>query len=82
MLKNKAAISGTTNFRISSDLTPMQREHLVNLRKQLQERIDGGDTDATIKYVKQIPTIVKRLVKNELLLFSSFLYCIQILTLL
>lgn len=55
LLKNKKRISG--NLRIRSDLTPMQQQHLRDLRTKLQDLNDGGG-NKTIKYIKGVPQIV------------------------
>lgn len=60
LLKNKARIAGRTTMKMVADLTPMQREHMTNLRKQLETRTLNGEKGITIKYVRGIPKIVER----------------------
>lgn len=58
-LKHKHKLGGT-GYRISADLTELQRSHMDGLRKQLKERVDHGETDLTIKYIEGLPKIVKK----------------------
>ncbi|KOB68204.1 Uncharacterized protein OBRU01_12046 [Operophtera brumata] len=56
ILKNKSrAMNGV---RIYDDKTPLQRQELGKLRETLRERVEKGEPDLTIKYVKGIPKIV------------------------
>ena len=43
-----------------NDSTPLERNFLRDLRISLQKRIDEGETDLTIKFVKGIPSICKQ----------------------
>jgi hypothetical protein len=61
VLKNKKKYKKPGNLQ--SDLTPKQREHLMNLREELKRRTELGETDITIKYYKGSPRITK-LLKN------------------
>lgn len=45
-------------IRLSSDRTMMQREHMSNLRKELQQRREKGENNIIIKYIKGIPKII------------------------
>lgn len=45
---------------ISPDLTIRQRNHYNELKNELNERRNSGENDIIIRYVKGIPTIVKR----------------------
>lgn len=38
----------------------MQRDHIRNLREQLQKRRDNGENDLIIKYNKGIPRIINK----------------------
>lgn len=49
-----------SNISIAADSTPLQREFLKNVREALAERQRSGETDLTIKYVRDIPTIIKK----------------------
>lgn len=50
---------------ISRDRTPKERKYLADLRVSLNERVENGETDLTIKYVNGIPKIVKKSPKND-----------------
>ncbi|KAG5885595.1 hypothetical protein JTB14_024776 [Gonioctena quinquepunctata] len=60
ILKNrdKIASSDYPRFKISSDLTSQQRQHLKLLREQLNTRISSGENNLTIKYISGVPQIV------------------------
>lgn len=67
LLRNKNLIKAHQNFRnvsLQSDLTPTQLGQLRQLRSELQSRTDSGEPDLTIKYVKGVPTIIKKFTKN------------------
>uniref|UniRef100_A0A8D8U590 Uncharacterized protein n=1 Tax=Cacopsylla melanoneura TaxID=428564 RepID=A0A8D8U590_9HEMI len=44
---------------IKNDLTPIQREKLKQLKEKLKTKLEGGETDWTIKYVRGIPQLWK-----------------------
>lgn len=46
------------NFKITNDLTILERKHLDNLRKELQSRVSKGEENITIKYVNGTPKII------------------------
>lgn len=48
------------NVSISRDRTLRERKYLNDVRKQLEERRGEGETDLTIKFINDIPTIVKQ----------------------
>lgn len=48
-----------------SDQTPSQRKLMLNLQKELAHRIQNGEPNLVIKYVKGIPKIMKDESKNE-----------------
>lgn len=50
--------------KLSDDKTPKQVEELKQLRAVLEERLKSGETDLTIKYIKNSPTIVSTAPKN------------------
>ncbi|KAL3287386.1 hypothetical protein HHI36_001859 [Cryptolaemus montrouzieri] len=66
VLKNKTAVSGATNEKISifEDRTVLQRTYLNNVRDQLQQRKEAGEHNIAIKYNNEIPTIFKTSQKN------------------
>ena len=45
-------------YIISDDKSPRQLTYLKSLRTTLQNRIDNGEANLTIKYVQGKPTIV------------------------
>lgn len=47
------------NLRFSSDRTKAQRDFMTNLRNELLQRRENGETDLIIKYVKGNPVIIK-----------------------
>lgn len=57
--KNKLTNSEFRRIKIFDDQTPAQRDYLGGLRNELKRRIDSGEKDITIKYVKGQPSIVK-----------------------
>lgn len=63
ILRNKTGIK-ENSFRIYSDQTPYQQNFMVNLKKELKERQERGETDLTIKYIKGIPKIITQPSKN------------------
>lgn len=67
LLRNKVKLS-VTHFKeitLSDDKTPQQLRQLAELRKELKQRQENGDSNCTIKYVKGIPLIVSsKLPKN------------------
>ncbi|CAK1603884.1 unnamed protein product [Parnassius mnemosyne] len=63
VLRHRNKLSEPSN--ITSDLTPLQREYLKYLREKLNKRINDGETDITIKYIRGHPTIVKTNAQNN-----------------
>lgn len=59
ILKNRNKTKNP-HIRIFSDQTKMQKNYFQQIRNQLQELIDSGDNSKTIKYIKNIPTIVNK----------------------
>lgn len=57
ILKNRNKISNK-NVKLHSDLTPMQIQHLKDLREELNHRNSNGE-NLTIKYINGVPKIVK-----------------------
>lgn len=56
--KNLKTNKDFSNIVIASDRTPRQQEHYRSVRMELQQRLNNGETNLTIKYVKGIPSIV------------------------
>lgn len=52
-------------LKIKSDETFAQREYLAHLKKELQRRVEDGETTLTIKYVKGVPKIINKSNENE-----------------
>ena len=50
-------------LKIKNDSTPREMEYLKQLRVKLQERIDNGEKNLTIKFVNGVPSIITK--KNE-----------------
>lgn len=60
VLKNKSLLKQNNNdIRIASDQTLLQRKYLDDLRKTLNERLQNGENNLTIKYINSIPKIVR-----------------------
>lgn len=57
ILRNRTKLGKPSS--ITADLTPMQREYMKYLREELNKRMNDGETDITIKYIRGYPTIVK-----------------------
>lgn len=57
VLRNKNKILNTV-YRISNDFTPMQRDHMKQLRLELSNRISKGEQNLTIKYFRGVPKII------------------------
>lgn len=45
--------------KMFSDQTPAQQNYMKNLREELKDRQERGETDLTIKYINGTPTIIK-----------------------
>lgn len=55
LLRNRVKFPET--IKIYSDQTPAQNQYLLSLKKELQNRLDNGETNLTIKYNKGVPQI-------------------------
>lgn len=68
LLRSKKRLANThfSKIPISADQSPVQRKFLKDLRVELQQRIDNGEEDITIKYIKSVPTIVNKNAKKSL----------------
>ena len=66
VLKNKTLLANSPyrNVRIFSDQTPNQADYLKELLSELNDRIEAGEEDLTIKYQRGIPTIIDKDSKN------------------
>lgn len=63
ILRNKKLLKLVDSFRaisLSDDLTPNQSNYLRELRDRLRHRLQQGETDLTIKFLKGVPTIVSQ----------------------
>lgn len=56
---NKLKLVGT-DIKVKRDLTAMQREHNKNVFKELNDRKEAGELDLSIKFVNNVPQIVKK----------------------
>lgn len=56
-LKNKRKLVNS-DVRITADQTPMQREHIKTLHKELSERSKNGESNLTIKYIHGVAQII------------------------
>lgn len=63
ILRHKSNIK-SENIKIYSDETPYQQNYRNNLRDELKRRLDGGETDIMMKYVKGTLRITKTQPKN------------------
>lgn len=63
ILKNKLNLKDN-KFKIYSDQTPIQYQTMLNLREELRNRTEKGESGLIIKYVKGNPKIVKEKPKN------------------
>lgn len=62
-IKNNKKIRTIEKFKdvyIKPDMTIMQREHLLRLRRELKERHDSGEQNLIIKYKNGFPFITKK----------------------
>lgn len=66
ILKNKSNYKGNSNIKIYSDQTPNQKQDMTNLREELRQRKEKGESDLIIKYIKGIPKIINQQTKNEI----------------
>lgn len=65
LLRNRTKLK-TKNVRIYSDQTLLQKQFLMDLRKELNSRTENGEPNLIIKYIKGIPKIIKGNPKNLL----------------
>jgi hypothetical protein len=45
---------------IREDRTPRQMQYLKSLREELNQRINSGETNLTIKYINRVPQIITK----------------------
>lgn len=64
ILKNKSDFQRNSHIKITSDNTPMQRDYFNKIKMELQNRQEKGENDIFIRYLKGVPTIIKRDPKN------------------
>lgn len=62
ILSNKGNLP--EGYKIYSDETPSQQKHLQSLKDELNRRLENGENNLTIKYVKGVPNIVECTSKN------------------
>jgi len=66
IMKNKTKLlSRYPTVSLSSDRTQYQRDHMKKLREELASRISNGDLDLTIKFIRGVPTIIKKSIINN-----------------
>lgn len=58
ILRNKSFVN-RNNIKIFSDQTPKQKQHIQNLKEELEKRSANGERNLIIKYMKGIPKIIK-----------------------
>lgn len=58
VIKQKSKLAG--DIYIKTDMTKLQRDYLLKVTTQLKERQSAGEADIIIKYVRGVPTIVKK----------------------
>lgn len=59
--KKKILVSNLpSTISISTDRTPYQRESMKKLREELAARQASGEQNLTIKFIKGLPTIIRR----------------------
>ncbi|KAL0841572.1 hypothetical protein ABMA28_015231 [Loxostege sticticalis] len=63
LLRNKQKLQA--GRRVYADQTPSQNKHLQNLKAELTQREQSGESNLTIKYIKGVPRIVKTQPKNQ-----------------
>lgn len=62
ILQNRNVVSN--EVKIKCDQTLLQRKQLSDLRKELEDRLQGGEVNLTIKYINSCPKIISTLPKN------------------
>ncbi|KAG5899003.1 hypothetical protein JTB14_001529 [Gonioctena quinquepunctata] len=63
LVKNSKHLQSTEKYKgiyIRPDQTAMQRDHYLNLRKELNQLNDAGEGEYAIKYKNGFPSIIKR----------------------
>lgn len=63
LLRNKLKFKNES-LRLYPDQTPLQKQYMTDLRKQLSIRTENGETNLIIKYIKGTPKIIKSSSKN------------------
>lgn len=58
-LKGKRKLTDAS-FSISADLTQAQRAKLRKVKEELKNKVESGDTNYTIRYIRDVPTLVKK----------------------
>lgn len=57
LLKNKTKLD--TSFKLFTDQTPMQKKIYSDTKIELNQRLQAGETNLTIKYIRGTPKIIK-----------------------
>lgn len=61
VLRNQAKLRGTNYaYALASDKTPRQQEFYQSLKTEMNARMEKGEKDLILKYVKGIPTITRK----------------------
>ncbi|KAG5881699.1 hypothetical protein JTB14_006559 [Gonioctena quinquepunctata] len=63
--KNQLSKKSYSKISLRCDLTPQQQKTLSELRIELDKRIQEGETDITIKYMRNRPQMVKSSKRRE-----------------
>lgn len=58
-LKNGRSLQNT-GYKIRADYTKMQQDLYNNVKKELKERMQNGETDLIIQYRQGVPTITEK----------------------
>lgn len=61
---SERSVEGDSEIKISRDRTVRERNHLRKLRQELEEKINAGEVDLTIRYTNGVPLITKSKPKN------------------
>ena len=64
LLRNQT--KNDNNIRLYSDQTPAQRNYMLNLKEELIQRENSGETNLCTKYIRGVPKIIKNAPKNSL----------------
>lgn len=65
VIKSNKSSQVLQNITVSKDRTWRERQYYKKLKDELRERIEQGEKDLVIKYVKDVPKIVSRSYKKN-----------------